>query len=293
MSEAEGTYARGSDDGEDAALAYDMLSRPRNTRNSPSSEKVRRALGRVAEGGNGGVRGWARKRHLAPRRGAAPVLSSLAPLAGEERSGFNRGVTSDARRVQMLRKAALSTLRKVESFDRGLYWGRWDGSAPRSRVCRRHSIGARASEGDEVSLYAGVGVVGSAHAQAEWHELNLKTNDLSSLCCCDVIGELTQSERRLGGYLDRRARARRRDDVLRRSRKSIDASRPRGGETRERERRRLHRRTLARFLRVGEYARGASQPAAVICSSGTAVVNLLPSVVEASESSNAPYFAHR
>ena len=38
------------------------------------------------------------------------------------------------------------------------------------------------------------------------------------------------------------------------------------------------------FYALG-YARGASQPAAVICSSGTAVANLLPSVVEASESS--------
>ena len=283
-----GTRARGSDDGEDAALAYDMLLSPKEHEEfAIVREEVRRALGQVAEGGNGGVEVELEKgilRHVAVQH----LYSRLsAPLAeGKNEADLIAALHPTPAVCGYPRKAALSTLRKVESFDRGLYSGPlgWISAegAEFAVAIRSALVHPR---GDEVSLYAGVGVVGSAHAQAEWHELNLKTKPLESLLASAtplaslpnpnaawaaiLIGELVRG----GVTTFCVAPGSRSTPLALAAEKHVSANVVVC----------IDERSLG-FYALG-YARGASQPAAVICSSGTAVANLLPSVVEASESS--------
>ena len=79
MSAAAGTRPRGSDEGEDAALAYEMLLSPKeHTEFAIVREEVRRALATVAAGGPNGVKAELEKgvlrhfsvQHLYARLGA-------------------------------------------------------------------------------------------------------------------------------------------------------------------------------------------------------------------------------
>ena len=283
-----GTRARGADDGEDAALAYDMLLSPKEHEEfAIVREEVRRALGQVAEGGNGGVEVELEKGIL--RNVAVQHLYSRlsAPLAeGKNEADLIAALHPTPAVCGYPREAALSTLRKVESFDRGLYSGPlgWISAEGAEFAVAIRSALVHPS-GDEVSLYAGVGVVGSANAQAEWHELNLKTKPLESLLApatplaslpnpnaawaTILIGELVR-----GGVTTFCVAPGSRSTPL-----ALAAEKHVGARVVVC----IDERSLG-FYALG-YARGAAQPAAVICSSGTAVANLLPSVVEASESS--------
>ena len=141
-------------------------------------EEVRRALAGVA-GGFRGVRAELEKgvlRHvsvqhlyarlgarLAPGRSEADVLAALHPTPAV--CGYPRA-------------AALDTVRRAETFDRGL-------SPPTGWVAAdsaEFAVAIRSTlvkpGGDELHLYAGVGVVAAADSAAEWHELNLKTRPL-------------------------------------------------------------------------------------------------------------------
>ena len=283
-----GTRARGADDGEDAALAYDMLLSPKEHEEfAIVREEVRRALGDVADGGNDGVEVELEKGIL--RNVTVQHLYSRlsAPLAsGKTEADLLDALHPTPAVCGYPRKAALDTLRAVESFDRGLYsgplgWISADGAefAVAIRSALVHP------DGDEVSLYAGVGVVGSANAQSEWHELNLKTKPLESLLApvtplaslpnpnaawaTILIGELVRG----GVTTFCIAPGSRSTPLALAAEKHVEANVVVC----------IDERSLG-FYALG-YAKGAAQPAAVICSSGTAVANLLPSVVEASESS--------
>ena len=199
-----GTRPRGSDEGEDAALAYEMLLSPKEHEEfSIVREEVRRALAVVARDGSSGVRVELEKgvlRHVS-------VQHLYARLGCELRDG-----TSEADVLKALhptpavcghpRSAALDAVRKAEPFDRGLYAGPlgWIGAdsaefavairsalietnaAPDAKTCRRESAsGGSDTVGTVMRLYAGVGVVAAADAVAEWRELNLKTTPLESL----------------------------------------------------------------------------------------------------------------
>lgn len=283
-----GTRARGSDDGEDAALAYDMLLSPKEHEEfAIVREEVRRALGEVAEGGNDGVDVELEKGIL--RNVTVQHLYSRlsAPLAGgKNEADLICALHPTPAVCGYPRPAALRTLRAVESFDRGLYSGPlgWIGAEDAEFAVAIRSALVHPS-GDEVSLYAGVGVVGSANAQAEWSELNLKTKPLESLLApaprlaslpnpnaawaTILVGELVR-----GGITTFCVAPGSRSTPL-----ALAAEKHVGANVVVC----IDERSLG-FYALG-YAKGSGQPAAVICSSGTAVANLLPSVVEASESS--------
>ena len=179
-----GTRPRGADEGEDAALAYEMLlSAKEHEEFAIVREEVRRALAGVAEGGFRGVRAELEKgvlRHvsvqhlyarlgarLAPGRSEADVLAALHPTPAV--CGYPRA-------------AALDAVRRAETFDRGLYAGPTGWVAADSA---EFAVAIRSTlvkpGGDELHLYAGVGVVAAADSAAEWHELNLKTRPLEAL----------------------------------------------------------------------------------------------------------------
>ena len=139
-----------------------MLLRPEHEEFAIVREEVRRALGQVAEGGTGVE---VELGAFMPRQCSTCIPRLSAPLAEGKNEADLIAALHPTPAVRIPAQGGASTLRKVESFDRGLYWslGMISAGEPSSPS---PSIGARASEGDEVSLYAGVGVVGSAHAQA-------------------------------------------------------------------------------------------------------------------------------
>ena len=214
-----GTRPRGSDEGEDAALAYEMLLSPKeHTEFAIVREEVRKALATVSKDGADGVRAELEKgvlrhvsvQHLYARLGCelnegtteAEVLSALHPTPAV--CGHPR-------------KAALNAIRNNETFDRGLYAGPlgWIASdsvefcvAIRSALIETDShtntsdyVVSSDSHTDDTTdqpteshqsqtgsdtkttmrLYAGVGVVAAADPTAEWNELNLKTKPLETL----------------------------------------------------------------------------------------------------------------
>ena len=283
-----GTRARGADDGEDAALAYDMLLSPKEHEEfAIVREEVRRALGEVAAGGDEGVDVELEKGIL--RNVAVQHLYSRlsAPLAnGKNEADLVSALHPTPAVCGYPRPEALRTLRAVESFDRGLYSGPlgWISAEGAEFAVAIRSALVHPS-GNEVSLYAGVGVVGSANARSEWAELNLKTKPLESLLAPAVrlaslpnpnaawatvlIGELVR-----GGVTTFCVAPGSRSTPL-----ALAAEKHVGANVVVC----IDERSLG-FYALG-YAKGSGQPAAVICSSGTAVANLLPSVVEAAESS--------
>ena len=207
-----GTRPRGADEGEDAALAYEMLLSPKEHEEfSIVREEVRNALATVAKDGSSGVKAELEKgvlRHVS-------VQHLYARLGCELANG-----TSEADVLEALhptpavcghpRLAALHAIRSAEPFDRGLYAGPlgWIGAesaefavAIRSALIETNLITGKTNRtktndektttandakktntpGTVMRLYAGVGVVAAADAVAEWRELNLKTTPLESL----------------------------------------------------------------------------------------------------------------
>lgn len=216
-----GTRPRGADEGEDAALAYEMLLSPKEHEEfSIVREEVRNALATVAKDGSSGVKAELEKgvlRHVS-------VQHLYARLGCELANG-----TSEADVLEALhptpavcghpRLAALHAIRSAEPFDRGLYAGPlgWIGAesaefavAIRSALIETNSFLGKTNRtktnderrtdttndpktttandtektntpGTVMRLYAGVGVVAAADAVAEWRELNLKTTPLESL----------------------------------------------------------------------------------------------------------------
>ena len=284
-----GTRARGADDGEDAALAYDMLLSPKEHEEfAIVREEVRSALAEVAQGGIDGVNMEIEKGIL--RNVAVQHLYARlsAPLArGKTEADLISALHPTPAVCGYPRSAALHTLRAVESFDRGLYAGPlgWiSAEGAEFAVAIRSALAAPG--GKDVTLYAGVGVVGSANAKAEWSELNLKTKPLEMLLApaptlasmpnpnaawaTVLVGELVR-----GGVTTFCIAPGSRSTPL-----ALAAEKNVGANVVVC----IDERSLG-FYALG-YAKGASsRPAAVICSSGTAVANLLPAVVEASESS--------
>ena len=283
-----GTRARGADDGEDAALAYDMLLSPKEHEEfAIVREEVRNALSEVAQGGVGGVRVEIEKgilRNVAVQHLYSRLSAALAP--GKTEADLFRALHPTPAVCGYPRQAALETLRAVESFDRGLYAGPlgWISAEGAEFAVAIRSALVR-PDASRVSLYAGVGVVGSANAKAEWNELNLKTKPLETLLApamtlasmpnpnaawaSILIGELVR-----GGVTTFCVAPGSRSTPLALAAEKNVAARVIVC---------LDERALG-FYALG-YAKGASRAAAVICSSGTAVANLFPAVVEASESS--------
>ena len=189
-----GTRPRGSDEGEDAALAYEMLLSPKEHEEfSIVREEVRNALARVAKNGASGVEAELEKgvlRHVSVQHLYARLGCALAD--GTSEADVLRALHPTPAVCGHPRAAALDAIRAAEPFDRGLYAGPlgWIGAesaefavAIRSALLETETEPKRAetSGGTVMRLYAGVGVVAAADAVAEWRELNLKTTPLESL----------------------------------------------------------------------------------------------------------------
>ncbi|MCO5559536.1 hypothetical protein L7F22_013137 [Adiantum nelumboides] len=183
-------------------------------------------------------------------------------------------------------------LRDTEEFDRGLYSGPvgWISGykaefavAIRSSLVEELSAVQDGSPGTRLSLFAGVGIVKGAKSSSEWKELDLKTRQFEAVlqpfsplhdavninalwarliieeCCRLGIAYFCIAPGSRSSPLAVAAAENHNINCV----SCIDE------------------RSLA-FHALG-YARGASKPAAVITSSGTAVSNLMPAVVEANE----------
>ena len=197
-----GTRPRGADEGEDAALAYEMLLSPKEHEEfSIVREEVRAALAAVAKDGASGVKAELEKgvlRHVSVQHLYARLGCELADDTSE--ADVLRALHPTPAVCGHPRVAALDAIRGVEPFDRGLYAGPlgWIGAesaefavAIRSALLETTTTTNDASDtsnpehdttpGTVMRLYAGVGVVAAADAVAEWRELNLKTTPLESL----------------------------------------------------------------------------------------------------------------
>ena len=352
-----GTRPRGADEGEDAALAYEMLLSPKEHEEfSIVREEVRNALATVAKDGSSGVKAELEKgvlRHVS-------VQHLYARLGCELANG-----TSEADVLEALhptpavcghpRAAALDAIRSAEPFDRGLYAGPLGWIGPESaefavairsalietnlttkttnaKTTTVNEVDDEHTPGTVMRLYAGVGVVAAADAVAEWRELNLKTTPLESL-----VAKKTQTQTVSKNGFETSKQT----DSDGRTRGSTSNETPSQTTTPEKapsiplanalnanqawaevligelfrdgvrvfcvapgsrstplalaaERHPSARvvvcvdeRSLAFYaLGVGKGAGAAHAGAAVICSSGTAVANLLPAAVEAAESAS-------
>ena len=282
-----GTRPRGSDEGEDAALAYEMLLSPKEHEEfAIVREEVRRALGTVAEGGPGGVKAELEKgvlRHFSVQHLYARLGAALAP--GKSEADVLNALHPTPAVCGFPRRAALDAIRAAEPFDRGLYAGPmgWVGvDSAEFAVAIRSALVS--PTGDDISLYAGVGVVAAADPAAEWRELNLKTRPLEALLAkrptladapnanqawADlIVGELVR-----GGVGVFCVAPGSRSTPL-----TLAAERHPTARVVVC----IDERSLG-FYALG-YGKGSGKAAAVITSSGTAVANLLPAAVEAHES---------
>ena len=320
-----GTRPRGADEGEDAALAYEMLLSPKEHEEfSIVREEVRNALARVAKNGASGVEAELEKgvlRHVSVQHLYARLGCALAD--GTSEADVLRALHPTPAVCGHPRVAALDAIRGVEPFDRGLYAGPlgWIGAesaefavAIRSALLETTTTTNDASDtsnpehdttpGTVMRLYAGVGVVAAADAVAEWRELNLKTTPLESLVAArdGTNDSLTQTKLGSLGSLAMAPNANQawadvligelfRDGVrvfcVAPGSRSTPLALAAERHTAARVVVCVDERSLAFYaLGVGKGAGAGAAGAAVITSSGTAVANLLPAAVEAAESNS-------
>jgi len=292
-----GTRPRGSDERRDAALSYDLLTCPKeHAEFTIVQEWVRSALRAVCSPSSVHLEAEKqvlrtdRLQHLYSR-----LAGTLAPGATEADVLVAMHPTPAV--CGAPRPLAQAAITETETFDRGLYAGPvgWLGSgeaefavAIRSALAHPHTVGegidnstsSRATR--HVSLYAGVGVVRGASPAAEWQELNYKVSQYESLLALPsppadapninaVWAQLLVEECvRCGVRLFCIAPGSRSTPL------ALAATR----HPRVRHVVCIDERSLA-FHALGASKAGCL--AAVITSSGTAVANLLPAVVEAAE----------
>ena len=294
-----GTRPRGSDPGEDAALAYDMLlSEKEHEEFAIVREDVRKSLAKIARDGDLGVfkeleKGILRHvsvQHLYARFRAkideqvdeSDVISALHPTPAV--CGYPRDL-------------AMQTVRKSETFDRGLYAGPlgWiDSEGAEFCVAIRSALlsNSEDSENKVADLFAGVGVVKAANAKSEWQELNLKTKPMEALL---LQNNKSNNDVNDLAYVPNNPNARAAYalvDELVLNGVELFCIAPGSRSTPLALAAENHpsakvvvcidERSLG-FYALG-FGKGAGKPCAIIVSSGTAVANLLPSFVEAHES---------
>ena len=209
-------------------------------------------------------------RALAPGRSEADVLAALHPTPAV--CGYPRA-------------AALDAVRRAETFDRGLYAGPTGWVAADSA---EFAVAIRSTlvkpGGDELHLYAGVGVVAAADSAAEWHELNLKTRPLEALLARrPSLAEAPNANRAWAEILvGELVRGGVRVFCVAPGSRSTPLALAAEQHPTARVVVCVDERSLA-FYALG-VGKGSGRASAVITSSGTAVANLLPAAVEAHES---------
>ena len=278
-----GTRPRGGDERLDAALAYELLTDPKeHAEFTIVQEWVRCALQRACRPGS--VTLEAEKTLL--RTSAVQHLYSR--LAGTLSPGATEADVLAALHPTPAvcgapRAAARAAIDAAECFDRGFYAGPvgWLGAGGAEFAVAIRSALVHAG-GSRLSLFAGVGVVRGASPASEWRELNLKISQYQALLTLPPpleeapninsvwAGLLIEEAVRCGVRLFCIAPGSRSTPL------ALAASRhPRAAHVVC-----IDERSLA-FHALGASKAGAL--AAVITSSGTAVANLLPAAVEACE----------
>ena len=282
-----GTRPRGADEGEDAALAYEMLLSPKEHQEfAIVREEVRRALASIAEGGPKGVRAELEKgvlRHVSVQHLYARLGARLA--AGCSEADVLAALHPTPAVCGHPRVSALRAIRESESFDRGLYAGPlgWVGVDSAEFIVAIRSA-LISPEGDELSLYAGVGVVAAADSVAEWRELNLKTRPLEALLARQplLVDSANANEAWANILVGELVRGGVRVFCVAPGSRSTPLALAADRHPTARVVVCIDERSLG-FYALG-VGKGSGRAAAVITSSGTAVANLLPAAVEAHES---------
>ena len=308
-----GTRSRGSDPGEDAALAYDMLlSEKEHEEFAIVREDVRKSLAQIARKGDAGVFKELEKgilRHVSVQHLYARFRADLDEDLDE--SDIIRTLHPTPAVCGYPRDLALQTVRKSETFDRGLYAGPlgWIDSegaefcvAIRSALLSSSSSSSSDNDDDDMNstkiaeLFAGVGVVKAANAKSEWKELNLKTKPMEALLMSNTNEGNNELSYKTNNPNARAAYAL--VDELVSNGVELFCIAPGSRSTPLALAAENHpsakvivcidERSLG-FYALG-FGKGAGKPCAIIVSSGTAVANLLPSFVEAHESQTPAIF---
>lgn len=186
-------------------------------------------------------------------------------------------------------KDALCFLRQFESFDRGFYagpFGWFTNNAADVAVAIRSSLISPGSDQTLVSLYAGVGIVPGSVTMSEWNELDLKIGQFTKIFDSSTEERILKSPNM--SLLSAQVMV---EELCRNGCNTFcvapgSRSSPLTLAVARHPRAKLvpgiDERSLG-FWAVG-YGKATGHPCVVITSSGTAVANLLPSVVEASQS---------
>jgi 2-succinyl-6-hydroxy-2,4-cyclohexadiene-1-carboxylate synthase len=199
------------------------------------------------------------------------------------------------------RKQSIEFIRRYEgrSFDRGLYSGPFGflGSsnadiivAIRSALLTRHLDYSSEDNNflqSKISLYAGAGIVPGSTAQGEWSETGYKLGVLSSLFAQSPLtlkSFQTPNEAWATAFVEELIRSGVTQFYICPGSRSTPLTTALARAQRAHvgiiECVSTHDERGAAFRALG-YARGARRPAAVVTSSGTAVANLYPAVIEA------------
>ncbi|KAK9806829.1 hypothetical protein WJX72_004058 [[Myrmecia] bisecta] len=175
------------------------------------------------------------------------------------------------------REAALSMLTEGEPFDRGFYAGPF-------AIAPEPSLGESVAETRTISLFAGVGIVQGSDAVSEWQELDLKIRQYELLLRQTPSWAAAPNVNLLWARLmvEELCRLGVNTFCVAPGSRSSPLTVAVSMHPRARIVPCIDERSLA-FWALG-YGRATRMPAAVITSSGTAVANLLPAVIEASQS---------
>jgi isochorismate synthase/2-succinyl-5-enolpyruvyl-6-hydroxy-3-cyclohexene-1-carboxylate synthase/2-succinyl-6-hydroxy-2,4-cyclohexadiene-1-carboxylate synthase/O-succinylbenzoate synthase len=185
---------------------------------------------------------------------------------------------------------ALCLLRSYESFDRGLYAGPFGWFAKNAAdiavAIRSTLIDNRDSEKTLVSLFAGVGIVPGSITQSEWNELDLKisqfTNIFSNSTKERILGSQNLSILSAQMMVEELCRCGCNTFCIAPGSRSSPLTLAIAQHPRARLIPGIDERSLG-FWALG-HGKATGRPCVVVTSSGTAVANLLPAVVEASQS---------
>eukprot|EP00873_Tetraselmis_striata_P011091 jgi/Tetstr1/431355/TSEL_021046.t1 len=187
--------------------------------------------------------------------------------------------------------ASLGVVRETESFDRGFYagpFGWMSGAAAEFSVAIRSALlqpqledSAPASA--SLSVYTGVGIVPGSDASQEWAELELKAKQFAKLLVSapPLSARPNLNAAWAAAAVEELLRCGVRHFCVAPGSRSSPLTAAIAAHPRAQPMVCIDERSLA-FFALGA-TRGSGTPAVLVCSSGTAVANMLPAVIEAAQ----------
>ena len=185
---------------------------------------------------------------------------------------------------------AMCLLRSFESFDRGFYAGPFgwfsQNAADVAVAIRSSLVDSQQHSQTPVSLYAGVGIVPGSVTQSEWNELDLKISQFTRIFRDSTERRILESQNlsilAAQMIVEELCRCGCNTFCVAPGSRSSPLTLAVAQHPRTRLVPGIDERSLA-FWALG-HGKATGRPCVVITSSGTAVANLLPAVVEASQS---------